>query len=278
MNKDKMMALIRRTSMDNGVGINSLLMIWFFEQLLKRISESRYRDNLILKGGFLLSSIMGIESRTTMDIDMALQNRSLDENTIRQMLSDILTKDMDGLYYMVNSIEPIKIRDEYPGFRIRLTGCLENIRQPVSIDIATGDPITPKAVMYAYPSVFGTGERISVLAYNLETIIAEKLETVVSRKTDNSRSKDFYDLYIIGKLKGEILELEDMKEAFQNTFSYRNTLLDPQEFDDVFSELSEDERFLQRWDIYCKKNAYVEPVPFEQVVECIKKSILNKVF
>lgn len=278
MNKDKMMAMIRKTSADSGVGINTLLMIWFFEQLLKRISESRYRGNLILKGGFLLSSIMGIESRTTMDMDMALRGRNLDEDTIREMLSEITLKDSDGLYFEIDGVEPIKIRDEYPGFRVRLTGRMENIRQPVSIDIATGDPITPDAVSYVYPSVFQAEDAITVLAYTLETIVAEKMETVVSRKTDNSRSKDFYDLYIIGQLKGEMLKTAELKAAFQNTFSYRETVLEREEMEEVFSELSEDKRFLQRWDVYCRKNAYVEPVPFDQVVDSIKKNILNLIF
>lgn len=198
MNKAQMMAMIRKKSRESGVSINTLLLLFFFEQFLKRIEKSRYKNYFVLKGGFLLSSLIGIESRTTVDIDISLQNMNLSEQTVEEAIHHITGIDLaDGITYEYQGISVIKQEDDYPGLRVSLIGRIENIRQPFSMDIATGDPITPGSVLYHYPSVFDKSSQISILAYNVETIIAEKLETISSRQLDNSRSKDFYDLYLL---------------------------------------------------------------------------------
>ena len=200
MNKDKVMAMIKRKSEESGVSVNTLLLLYFFERFLEGLAESAYMTDLILKGGFLLSSIMGI-------------------------------------------------------------------------DIATGDPITPGAGEYCYKSVFDESKEIKVLSYNLETMIAEKMETLVSRKTDNSRSKDFYDLYIILTLREEKIDKTVLLQALTNTFDYRLT---PFDFDGIIADLEdirEDAGFRKRWRLYCKKNAYVGNVDFDQVISTLEAKI-----
>lgn len=180
MNKDKVMAMIRKKSSASGVSVNILLLTYFFECFLLRLSKSSYKTDWILKGGFLLSSIMGIGTRTTMDIDMSLRNRKMDIETIRHAVESIISVPSDDeVTFIINSIDEIKVEDKYPGYRISIIGKLNNIKQPFSIDVATGDPITPDAIEYIYKSVFSNGQNISLLSYNLETIIAEKLETIV---------------------------------------------------------------------------------------------------
>ena len=276
MNKAKVNAMIRKKSEESGVSINTLLLLYFFETFLEGMSESKYKTNLIIKGGFLLSSMLGIETRTTMDMDMALANRTLDENTAKEIFDEIaLIASKDEINFEVQSISEIKIEDKYPGFRVSILGRLENIRQPFSVDIATGDPITPEAIEYRYKSVFDSSREIKVLSYNLETIIAEKLETAVSRKTDNSRSKDFYDLYIVFSLMMDAVDVDLLREATEKTFGYRRTEFSVEGIITDLENIREDAGFKRRWDTYCKRNEYVDDVDFDDVIKKIEASVLE---
>ena len=271
MNKAKVNAMIRKKSEESGVSINTLLLLYFFETFLEGMAESKYKTNLIIKGGFLLSSMLGIETRTTMDMDMALANRTLDENTAKEIFDEIaLVASKDEINFEVQSISEIKIEDKYPGFRVSILGRLENIRQPFSVDIATGDPITPEAIEYRYKSVFDSSREIKVLSYNLETIIAEKLETAVSRKTDNSRSKDFYDLYIVFSLMMDSVDVDLLREATEKTFGYRRTEFSVEGIITDLENIREDAGFKRRWDTYCKRNEYVDDVDFDDVIKRLK--------
>ena len=276
MNKAKVNAMIRKKSEESGVSINTLLLLFFFETFLEGMSESKYKTNLIIKGGFLLSSMLGIETRTTMDMDMALANRTLDENTAKEIFDEIaLVASKDEINFEVQSISEIKIEDKYPGFRVSILGRLENIRQPFSVDIATGDPITPEAIEYRYKSIFDSSREIKVLSYNLETIIAEKLETAVSRKTDNSRSKDFYDLYIVFSLMMDSVDVDLLREATEKTFGYRRTEFSVEGIITDLENIREDAGFKRRWDTYCKRNEYVDDVDFDDVIKKIEASVLE---
>ena len=276
MNKAKVNAMIRKKSEESGVSINNLLLLYFFETFLEGMSESKYKTNLIIKGGFLLSSMLGIETRTTMDMDMALANRTLDESTAKEIFDEIaLVASKDEINFEVQSISEIKIEDKYPGFRVSILGRLENIRQPFSVDIATGDPITPEAIEYRYKSVFDSSREIKVLSYNLETIIAEKLETAVSRKTDNSRSKDFYDLYIVFSLMMDSVDVDLLREATEKTFGYRRTEFSVEGIITDLENIREDAGFKRRWDTYCKRNEYVDDVDFDDVIKKIEAGVLE---
>lgn len=268
MNKDKVMAMIRKRSVESGVSVNTLLLTYFFERFLARLSASSYKTDLILKGGFLLSSIMGIETRTTMDMDMSLRNRRMDMESIRRTVENIISVTSDDeVSFEINAVEEIKLDDKYPGYCVSIIGRLSNIRQPFSIDIATGDPITPDAIEYRYKSAFSSEPDITLISYNLETIIAEKLETIVSRNTDNSRSKDFYDLYLIWTLKREQLDVDKLVSAIRTTFEYRGT---EYELDSILEEIEEirlDEGFRRRWETYCRKNAYVDRIAFDDMLD-----------
>lgn len=274
MNKDKMMTLIRKRSKESGVSINTLLLLYFFEHFLERIAASKYKTDLILKGGFLLSSVLGIQSRTTMDMDMSLRNHPLSESEIKRIFSELAaSENTDGLQYVLKSIDTIKIEEQYPGYKISMEGRIENIRQPFSIDVATGDPITPEAMEYPYRSVFEDDKTVKVMSYNLETIIAEKPETVVSRKTDNSRSKDFYDLYLLFNLKSNNLDKSRLRKAVNTTFAYRNTEFDANSILSDLNDIQSNTGFRKRWEIYCKRNAYVGAVSFDRVIESLRKHV-----
>jgi len=245
--------------------------MFFFETFLQKIADSPFRLNFVLKGGFLLSSIIGIESRSTMDIDISIRNQSFDEDSIRQIIKTIITtKTKNEVIFELKTVFPIKEHDDYKGYRVSLVGKLQNIKQPFNIDIATGDPITPKEIEYCYNSVFDNKNIIKIYAYNLETIIAEKLETIISKKTNNSRSKDFYDLYIIKKLKMNKIDVAILNRAIKATFEYRNT---PFAKDAIILDLENilhDSSYQKYWKLYAKKNIYAEEIMFEDIVFAIE--------
>lgn len=274
MNKDKVMAMIRKRSSESGVSVNTLLLTYFFERFLVRLSGSEYKTDLILKGGFLLSSIMGIETRTTMDMDMSLRNRRMDAESIRGAVENIISVSSDDeVIYEIRSIEEIKIEDKYSGYRVSVMGRLSNIRQPFSIDIATGDPITPEAIEYRYRSAFPDEQDITLISYNLETIVAEKLETMVSRKTDNSRSKDLYDLHLIWTLKKDRLDHDKLIGAISTTFDYRGTEYDAESILEGIEDIRADDGFRRRWETYCRKNAYVDGIAFDDMLNEIRDNV-----
>jgi predicted nucleotidyltransferase component of viral defense system len=274
VNKAKMMAMVRKKSQESGISINTLLLLFFFEQFLNRIADSEYKNCFVLKGGFLLSSLMGIESRTTVDMDMSLRNLNLSEQVIEQVICQIAAIDLnDNITFEYKGASEIKAMDDYPGLRVSLVGHMENIRQPFSIDIATGDPITPGAVKYQYASVFDKNAHTEIFAYNVETIIAEKLETISSKKLENGRSKDFYDLFLIFSLDKKEINREKLTAAVDNTFKHRGTDSNANEIIKTLELIRGDESFRDRWSRYCKKNPYVHDCTLDQVINTIENGV-----
>lgn len=185
--KDK----IRNLSGSNSQKAQSLIRNYIMEEFLKRLSKSRYKNNFILKGGMLVSSIAGINSRATMDIDTTVKAIDLSEDEAYEIIADICNVDIeDNISFRIVSISDIMEEHDYPGIRFMLEATLENLVQPVKIDISTGDVITPGAIEYSYIPMFDN-EPIDIMSYNIETLLAEKLETVISRGIENTRMRDF---------------------------------------------------------------------------------------
>ena len=243
------------------------MLYYFLESILKKLAESRYKESFIFKGGFLLSSVVGIDSRSTVDIDFLLRNMQLSEKNVEQMLKETLKpEESDDILYEVQSIVPIKEEDQYGGFRASILCKMENIKQVVPLDIATGDIITPHPIEYRYVSSFGE-EEIIIKAYTIETMLAEKIQTIYARGFLNSRSKDYYDLYIIYKLKDKDVNAEILAEACRKTFRYRKTEFDIDKIIDLLKNLKTNEAFLKRWQAYSRKNLYAKDITFEEVLD-----------
>lgn len=267
MNKAKLTSLCHKISKDTGLSFNAVMLYYFLESILKKLAKSRYNEKFIFKGGFLLSNMVGIESRSTTDIDFLLKNMQLSEENIIKMLEEVLKAEAsDYIFYEIQEINQIREEDKYGGLRAVILCKMENIRQTVPLDIATGDVITPYPINYKYLSSFGD-EEISIKAYPIETMIAEKIQTIYARSFLNSRSKDYYDLYIIYKLKNKEVDTEALKKACIRTFSYRNTEFNIEKIISLMNELKTNEAFLKRWLAYSKKNIYVYDISFEEVLE-----------
>ncbi len=238
---------------------------YFLEIILKKLSQSAYAQNYIFKGGFLLSNVVGVASRSTVDIDFLFSKMNLSEETVHQQLEDILGKSDEDISFTIQSVTAIKESDDYGGYRASILCQLENIRQVIHLDIATGDIVTPQPITYDYKPIF-TSEQFPIIAYTIETILAEKLQTIYSRSFLNSRSKDFYDVYILSKLKKSEIDSQQLLTACQYTFDYRGTELDFDKFINLLETFKTDSTQNHQWENYSKKYSYTKGITFNDVL------------
>ena len=271
MNKNKLRTLCLKISQKSGLSYNSIQTYYFLERILKQIADSDFSSDFIFKGGFLLSNIIGLGERTTRDIDFSIKNFSLEEEILIEKFEKILKKSDDISFELID-LNSIKEDDIYGGYRVEIMCKLENIKEKIHIDIATGDPITPKEVNYNYKSIF-TGENFNLKAYNIETILAEKMETIYSRGVFNSRSKDFFDVYIIYLLKKEEINFDNLKNACINTFSYRGNDFNVDELLNTIDLIATNENILNRWKNYIKTQLNYSNISFEEVILNIKELV-----
>lgn len=266
MNKAKLTALCHKISKQTGLTFNSVMTYYFLEIILKKLSQSYYADHYIFKGGFLLSNVIGVDSRSTVDIDFLFHKQTLSEENVQQQLEEILTESKDDIQFSIQSISSIKESDNYGGYRATILCQLENIKQIIHLDIATGDIVTPHPVTYAYKAIFND-ESFSIIAYTIETILAEKLQTIYSRNFLNSRSKDFYDVYILSKLKKNDIDFRQLNVACQRTFSYRETELDYNEIVQLMESFKTDPIQQQQWQNYSNKYSYTKGISFSEILD-----------
>lgn len=266
MNKAKLTALCHKISKQTGLTFNSVMTYYFLEIILKKLSQSSYAEHYIFKGGFLLSNVIGVESRSTVDIDFLFHKQTLSEENVQQQLEEILTESKDDIQFSIQSISSIKESDNYGGYRATILCQLENIKQIIHLDIATGDIVTPHPVTYAYKAIFND-ESFSIIAYTIETILAEKLQTIYSRNFLNSRSKDFYDVYILSKLKKNDIDFRQLNVACKRTFSYRETELDYNEIVQLMESFKTDPIQQQQWQNYSNKYSYTKGISFSEILD-----------
>lgn len=270
MNSMQLKDRIRNISKEKNVDFNTLFRLYMYDRFIERLSVSKYRDNFILKGGFYLSTLFGIENRTTMDLDTAFKNADFNEETIIKMIKEIISinlKDNAKLSYL--AIESIRDEDEYGGFRVDILVELENTKEKFHIDVATGDPITPKEITYKYKPLL-SNNCINLCAYNIETVLAEKLETILSRMELNGRMRDFYDIYLIYKRDWKTINIEHFRKAIEKTFTKRKYIGNPY---DAVNIIKKSEPIKKRWIRYQKKYEYAKDIDFCEILNCIEKIV-----
>jgi predicted nucleotidyltransferase component of viral defense system len=273
MDKQSLTHKVHLIANETGLSFNTVMTHFFLEVVLSRIAVSEVCKNLIFKGGFLLSNILGIKSRTTVDIDLLIDGINMAEESIRALVNQALKQPViPEVSCMIQSIEPIRNEDQYGGYRVRILCRLENIRQILPLDFAAGDPITPRAIQYEYNPLF-SDKPIQISSYNIETMLAEKIETVYRRGLVNSRCKDFYDIHIIWTLKRKFINDTVLKHAFVNTCSYRFTKPDINEFFALLKVLKNDDQMAKRWDAYVKRNAYSKEIAIDDTLNTLMEII-----
>lgn len=264
-------ALVRNKSHGDNAKAMTLIRNFIMERFLERISLSKYSGNLILKGGLLIASMVGLDNRATMDIDTTIRNYNLSAKDAEKMMEDIIAVPLDdGTRFTVKSVESIMDEAEYPGIRFKLESALDTMKTPLKIDISTDDVITPKEVNYEYKLMFEE-RSIPLLAYNLETVLAEKMETIISRGTLNTRMRDYYDLMILNVVKSDAINYVDLAKALEATSRKRNSyeLLSAPEH--IVKQIKSDTGLMEQWQIYQRKYDYAAVYHWEDIVTNIER-------
>ena len=273
MNSMQLKDKLRNVSKEKNVDFNTLLRLYMYDRFIERLAKSKYKDNFILKGGFYLSTLFGVENRTTMDIDTAFRNANFNEETIVKMIKEIVSIKIDDnakLSYL--GIAPIRDEHEYGGFRVDIQVEFENVKEKFHIDVATGDPITPKEIRYKYLPLLGD-YYIDLYAYNMETVLAEKIETILSRVELNGRMRDFYDVYLIYTKDWKNINIEHFNNAIKRTFKKRKYLGNP--FLTLYV-IRHNNLLRVRWKNYQKKYEYAKDIDFDDILDCIEEMMGKK--
>jgi predicted nucleotidyltransferase component of viral defense system len=263
--KDK----VKNISGSDSTKAQTLIRNFIMERFLERVSLSSYQNNFVLKGGMLVAAVMGLDMRATMDIDTTVRSFPLTEETARKMIEDIIAIEVpDGARFQITKVSDIMEGHDYPGIRFMLEATLDRMRQPIKVDISTGDVITPTAIELSYKLMFE--ERyISLWTYNIETLLAEKLETIMARGTTNTRMRDFYDIHIISGQ--EDIDADILKKAFLSTSKKRNTLELIDKFPEILDGVEQNTIMQRDWENYKNDSFYVGNLSWTEVMLSVKE-------
>lgn len=262
--------LIRNLSREKSADAQLLMRNYMMERFLERISLSEYRDKFILKGGMLVAAMVGLDARSTMDLDATVKGANVNVEEIENLISAIVSVPIDdGVKFQLKSISEIMDEAEYPGIRVSMTTTFDGVVTPLKIDISTGDAITPREVRYSFKLML-EDRSIDIWAYNLETVLAEKLETIITRTTTNTRMRDFYDLHILSRLHGQSIVPADLRAALIATAKKRGTEKYLADAPAAFDEVEADSNMEKLWRAYQKKFSYAADLSWHTVVESIR--------
>lgn len=264
--KDK----VKNYSLGDSWKAQSLIRNFMMERFLERCSKSFYRDYFVLKGGMLVSSMIGIKKRATMDIDATVQNYPLTLDKAKKMVEEIISIPCaDQVVFTVQSVAEIMEEHDYPGIRFVLVAHMDKLRQPIKVDISTGDIITPKAVIYKYPLMF-ENRSICILSYSLETVLAEKLETIIRRGVANTRMRDFYDIVVLMTTQEHRIEESTLQEAYKRTAENRKNTMKYLDGLVVLHSIRENSMMQERWKHYQNSNFYAQEITWNYVLQEIE--------
>lgn len=268
-NAMQLKAIIKNIAKNKNISAALVLQNYMLERFLERVSLSRYHDNYIIKGGFLIASMVGLDSRATMDMDATIKGYPVNEEAIRKMVEDIIAVPVeDAIHFCLKSVREIREGDEYTGYRVALTADYEKMAVPLKLDITTGDKITPREIEYSYKLMM-EDRSIRVLAYNLSTILAEKLETVVSRGDQNTRPRDYYDIYILSKLQVENIDIDSLKAALSATTAKRGSSELMMQYAEIMRTVKSSDVMKRQWDNYRKDFDYAAGIEFEETCDAV---------
>ena len=262
-------AKIRNIAKQKNIPAQVILQNYMFERLLVRLSASEYKEKFVLKGGMLVTAIVGLDNRATMDMDTTLKNLPLTPEAIRNALETVcgITYD-DGVSFEIGTISPIREDDIYGGYRVMLNARFDTMITPLSIDVSTGDAITPHAVQYNFYEIFDEKKSYELWAYNIETVMAEKVETILRRGVFNTRPRDFYDAYILSTTQK--FDKAVFTDALQATAAHRGTAQQIADVPAILYNIEESPELKTMWDKYRKQFAYAADIEYDQIMTVLK--------
>ena len=268
---------IRNISKKTGVNPNSLLQMCLFEGILEKLSKSKYSENFILKGRLLISSLIGVDMRSTMDMDTTLKGIPLNEESISNILNEILAIEIDAdIEYKLIKLSPIRQEDVYEDFCASISCIFGKINATLNIDITTGDVITPREMNYSYSRILEEGT-IPIMTYTIETILAEKFETISSRNITTTRARDFYDLYMIYSIYKDKIDKDILRKAIERTSKYRGSFETALQYKEIVELFRESETPKELWKKYTQNNPYSKDVDFLDTISVYEEigTVLN---
>lgn len=261
---------IRNISNKRNIDFNTVFRLYMYDRFIERLALSKYSENFILKGGFYLSTLFGIENRSTMDIDTALTKISFSKENIIKIINEIILIDIkDDVKIYVSNITDINMLNGYIGYRVTLTIMLESIKEIFHIDIVMNDVIASEITRYEYYPILSETS-IELWTCNLESVLSEKIETILSRAEANSRMRDFYDIFLIYKTSFNNINKRNLRKVVRITFENRKYNGD---IINTIYQIKNSNILKDRWNIYAKKNSYTENISYEDVVNCLEDLI-----
>lgn len=272
-NAMQLKAIIKNIAKEKRISAQLVLQNYMLERFLERVSVSVYRDNFIIKGGFLIASMVGLDSRATMDMDVTIKRYPVNAETIQKMVKEIVKIDLDDeIAFTFKGINEIREGDEYMGYRVALSANYPPMAVPLKLDITTGDKITPREIEYEYKLMM-EDRSICVLAYNMATILAEKLETVISRGDQNTRPRDYYDIYILTKLRAENIDLETLTFALDATAKKRGSSDIVKQYHRIMEMVRNSEAMTRQWKNYQKDFDYAAGIEFKETCDAVIRTM-----
>ncbi len=269
-NPMQLKAFIKNKAAEKHISAQLVMQNYMLERLLERISLSPYKNNFILKGGFLISAIVGLDTRATMDLDTTIKGFTLTHEAIRKIFTEICAIQIaDDVQLEVVGISDIRETDDYPGIRVALKANYPPISVPLTVDVTTGDMITPREVEYTFSLLFDD-RTISILAYNLETVLAEKLETVLSRNIANTRPRDYYDVHILYALRGAECDKATLRRALERTTQKRGSGTILTDYPEIMKEIRESDTLRRLWEKYSREYEYAKDIFFDDTCNTIQ--------
>lgn len=267
---EQLKGIIRNLAKEKGIHAQEILQIYMFERIIERLSVSPYKDNFILKGGLLISAILGIEERTTMDMDTTIKGLLMKKENIKNIINEILNQEVnDGIEFQLIDVSPIREEDKYENFRVSIQAVYGKMKIPMKIDITTGDVITPQEVQFLYPLLF-EDRHIKIKAYTQETIMAEKFETIMSRNVGNTRTRDFYDLHLLYHLYHKNANWNILKKAVFATADRRGSLSILNNIEQILVALNESDYLKDSWKRYQSQNLYARNISYSDIMKTMQ--------
>ena len=262
-------ALIRNLSKAKNVETEIILRNFMLERFLERVSLSDYKNSFILKGGMLISAIVGIDTRTTMDMDATIKGKTLSQTEVNVIVNDILNISIDdGVTFSLRNIEEIRMEADYPGFRASIDAVFDKTRQTLKVDVSTGDFVTPQEIEYSFRLMF-ENRTINIMTYNLETVLAEKFETIITRGVTTTRMRDFYDIFILTTT--QTFDSETFKAALRKTAEKRGTAEQMSDINGVIRIVEGSQIMIDQWRRYQIKFTYANAVSWDMAIDALKQ-------
>lgn len=265
----RLKAQINHYAKQHAIAAQTVLQNFMFERFLERVSLSKYKNHFVIKGGVLIATLVGLNNRSTMDLDTTILNFPLNRDNILAMVEEICQIDIkDGVIFGDLTFDEIRGQDVYGGWRIKFHALYDNIDTPLSIDITTGDKITPEPMEYTLPCLFEAGKAIKLLGYNIETILAEKVETILVRGELNTRPRDFYDVYILTTTKK--YNKADFFSALKETAKHRGSTNKLTDISEILSSIRSSSALKNQWKRYQNSFPYAKRIDYDMLMQCLE--------